>query len=87
MSCNMLMLWIRLSSMIFIPPKDDSSLRRMYLFVLPKIFTYLNYICMLFMYVYAFMYFCFYVCILYGYTIAPLHSLVNIFFIIFYFFF
>lgn len=59
MSCNMLMLWIRLSSMIFIPPKDDSSLRRMYLFVLPKIFTYLNYICMLFMYVYSFMYFLF----------------------------
>lgn len=72
MSCNMLMLWIRLSSMIFIPPKDDSSPRRMYLFVLPKIFTYLNYICMLFMYVYSFMYFVFmYVCILYGYTIAP----------------
>lgn len=87
MSCNMLMLWIRLSSMIFIPPKDDSSLRRMYLFVLPKIFTYLNYICMLFMYVYAFMYFCFYVCILYGYTIALPYFLVNNFFIIFIYFF
>lgn len=87
MSCNMLMLWIRLSSMIFIPPKDDSSLRRMYLFVLPKIFTYLNYICMLFMYVYAFMYFCFYVCILYGYIIALPYFLVNNFFIIFIYFF
>lgn len=42
---------------------------------------------MLFMYVYAFMYFCFYVCILYGYTIALPYFLVNNFFIIFIYFF
>ena len=44
---------------------------------------YAFHVCILFHVFFVFMY----VCILYGYTIAPLHSLVNIFFIIFYFFF